>query len=62
MALLTFAHFVFAAPSSGSPDALYGCLRNKGYNLETISNPNYAADSAAFNRRLSFQPIALVYP
>jgi hypothetical protein len=60
--LLSLAAFTYAAPNAGSQTALFNCLKNKGYDLETISNSNYAADSAAFNRRLSFQPVALVFP
>lgn len=60
--LLSLVALTYAAPSAGSQTALFNCLKNKGYDLETISNSNYAADSAAFNRRLSFQPVALVFP
>jgi len=60
--VLAASYLVNAAPSAGSQTALFNCLKNKGYNLETVSNANYASDSAAFNRRLSFQPVALVFP
>ena len=60
--LLAAIQLVGAAPAAGDQTALFNCLKNKGYNLETVSNPNYSADSAAFNRRLKFQPVAIVFP
>lgn len=56
------ASFSAAAPSANSQDALFGCLRNKGYGLETSSNANYGNDRAAYNRRLSYKPVAIVFP
>ncbi|KZS95311.1 glucooligosaccharide oxidase [Sistotremastrum niveocremeum HHB9708] len=53
---------VWAAPNTGNPNALWSCLSGKGWNLETVSNANYAKDSTAFNERLSFKPVAIVSP
>ena len=61
-ALLACIQFIGVASAAGSQTALFNCLKNKGYNLETISNANYPTDSAAFNRRLTFQPVAIVFP
>lgn len=60
--LLSLTAFAYAAPSSGNPTDLISCLKSKGYHPETMSDPDYSTDSAAFNQRLTFKPIALVYP
>jgi hypothetical protein len=57
--------FVSAASSQGDPEQLYKCLRTRdkgGYELETPKDANYTKDRAAFNQRLSFEPVALVFP
>jgi hypothetical protein len=56
LSLAAFAH------AASTPTGLLKCLQSKGYTPETMSDPNYNNDSAAFNRRLTFQPVALVYP
>ncbi|KZS95586.1 FAD-binding domain-containing protein [Sistotremastrum niveocremeum HHB9708] len=63
--LFTFAILLsrtYALQVHGNPHALWSCLSGKGWDLETISNPNFTADSLAFNRRLSFEPVAIVSP
>lgn len=57
---LAAVYFASAASSDGSRAALYSCL--KEFDLETLFSPNYTNDSAAFNRRLAFKPVALVFP
>jgi hypothetical protein len=59
---ISLAAFAQAVPNAENTTDLIDCLTNKGYTPETMSDPNYNDDSAAFNRRLSFQPVALVYP
>jgi len=45
---------------TGKPDDLYACL--KGFDLIKPSDPKYMEEKAAYNRRLSFDPIAIVFP
>jgi hypothetical protein len=59
---ISLAAFALAAPDAGNQTGLLECLKSKGYKPETMSDPNYHNDSAAFNQRLIFKPAALVYP
>jgi hypothetical protein len=60
--LVAGIHLANVVSAAGDQNALFNCLKNKGYNLETITNPNFSTDTAAFNRRLKFQPVAVVFP
>ncbi|EJF58331.1 FAD-binding domain-containing protein [Dichomitus squalens LYAD-421 SS1] len=42
--------------------ALLSCLKSKGLDPVVQGSPNYTSDSAPFNRRLHWKPVAIVYP
>lgn len=65
-ALLHSATFASAAPAADlalrSVASLTTCLQGiSGLKVVTSSSSEYAADSAAFNRRITVHPAAVVY-